>query len=84
MSAFAVHSLLPFGKPLKPALLRLLALAMFAQGTSEFVLACLLPGISHDLGVPLGHVSLLTPAFVASMIIGATTMAVISRILSPR
>lgn len=84
MSASAVHTLLPFGKPLKPVLLYLLALAVFAQGTSEFVLAGLRPGISHDLGVPLGHVGPLTPAFAVGMIIGAPTMAVINRTLSPR
>ena len=67
-----------------PALLYLLALAVFAQGTSEFVLAGLLPGISHDLGVPLGQAGLLTSAFAVGMIVGAPTMAAISRRLSPR
>lgn len=67
-----------------PALLYLLALAVFAQGTSEFVLAGLLPGISHDLGVPLGQAGLLTSAFAIGMIVGAPTMAATSRRLSPR
>lgn len=67
-----------------PALLYLLALAVFAQGTSEFVLAGLLPGISHDLGIPLGQAGLLTSAFAIGMIVGAPTMAAISRRLSPR
>ncbi|MFL0423695.1 MULTISPECIES: Cmx/CmrA family chloramphenicol efflux MFS transporter [Kocuria] len=67
-----------------PALLYLLALAVFAQGTSEFVVAGLLPGISHDLGVPLGQAGLLTSAFAIGMIVGAPTMAAISRRLSPR
>jgi DHA1 family chloramphenicol resistance protein-like MFS transporter len=67
-----------------PALLYLLALAVFAQGTSEFVLAGLLPGISHDLGIPLGQAGLLTSAFAVGMIVGAPAMAAISRRLSPR
>lgn len=67
-----------------PAVLYFLALAVFAQGTSEFVLAGLLPDIALDLGVPLGQAGSLTSAFAVGMVIGAPTMAAVSRRLSPR
>lgn len=67
-----------------PALLYLLAVAVFAQGTSEFVLAGLLPDVAHDLGVPVGHAGLLTSAFAGGMVVGAPVMAVLGRRLPPR
>lgn len=67
-----------------PFLLYLLALAVFAQGTSEFVLAGLLPAIATDFGVPLGQAGLLTSAFAVGMVIGAPLMAAVGRRLSPR
>ncbi|MDJ1372583.1 MFS transporter [Gulosibacter molinativorax] len=67
-----------------PFLLYLLALAVFAQGTSEFVLAGLLPAIAADFSVSLGQAGLLTSAFAAGMVIGAPLMAAFGRKLSPR
>lgn len=67
-----------------PAVLYFLALAVFAQGTSEFVLAGLLPDIALDLGVSLRQTGSLTSAFAVGMVIGAPTMAAVSRRLSPR
>ncbi|MEN1974556.1 Cmx/CmrA family chloramphenicol efflux MFS transporter [Cellulomonas sp. P4] len=67
-----------------PALLRLLAVAVFAQGTSEFVLAGLLPGIATDLGVPLARAGLLTSGFALGMVLGAPVMAAAARRLAPR
>ncbi|WP_169165576.1 Cmx/CmrA family chloramphenicol efflux MFS transporter [Cellulomonas taurus] len=67
-----------------PAVLYLLAVATFAQGTSEFVLAGLLPLIAADLGLPLAHAGLLTSGFALGMVIGAPTMAAAARRLSPR
>ncbi|MDZ7910255.1 MAG: Cmx/CmrA family chloramphenicol efflux MFS transporter [Rhodococcus sp. (in: high G+C Gram-positive bacteria)] len=67
-----------------PALVYLLALAVFAQGTSEFVLAGLLPAIAGDLDISLGQAGLLTSAFAAGMVVGAPTMAAIGRGWSPR
>ena len=58
-----------------PFLLYLLALAVFAQGTSEFVLAGLLPAIATELGVSLSQAGLLTSAFAVGMVIGAPVMA---------
>jgi DHA1 family chloramphenicol resistance protein-like MFS transporter len=67
-----------------PALLYLLALAVFAQGTSEFVLAGLLPGIATDLDVSVGQAGLLTSAFALGMALGAPVMAAVGRRWSPR
>jgi len=67
-----------------PVLLYLLAVAVFAQGTSEFVLAGILPGVAADLEVSLGQAGLLTSSFALGMVIGAPTMAVAARRLSPR
>ncbi|HUQ57542.1 MAG TPA: Cmx/CmrA family chloramphenicol efflux MFS transporter [Lentzea sp.] len=67
-----------------PFSLYLLALAVFAMGTSEFMLAGLLPAISTDLGVPVGTAGLLTSAFAAGMVVGAPSMAVVARNWSPR
>lgn len=67
-----------------PVLLYLLAVAVFAQGTSEFVLAGLLPGIAADLDVPLGQAGLLTSGFALGMVVGAPVMAAAARRVSPR
>ena len=67
-----------------PPVILLLAVAVFAQGTSEFLLAGLLPGIAEDLGVSIPHAGLLTSAFAVGMIVGAPFMAVASRRWSPR
>jgi MFS transporter, DHA1 family, chloramphenicol resistance protein len=67
-----------------PFLLHMLAVAVFAQGCSEFMLAGLLPGIADDLGVTVAQAGLLTSAFAAGMVIGAPVMAALGRRWSPR
>ncbi|KAA6431354.1 MFS transporter [Agrococcus sediminis] len=67
-----------------PVLLYLLAVAVFAQGTSEFVLAGLLPGIATDFEVSLSQAGLLTSSFALGMVIGAPAMAAAARRVSPR
>ncbi|MGW7580631.1 Cmx/CmrA family chloramphenicol efflux MFS transporter [Kitasatospora sp. NPDC054768] len=62
-----------------PFPLYLLALAVFAMGTSEFMLAGLLPGLAADLGVPVGTAGGLTSAFAVGMAVGAPLMAVLVR-----
>lgn len=62
-----------------PFTLHLLALAVFVMGTSEFMLAGLLPAIADDLGVPLGTTGLLTSAFAVGMVVGAPAMAAFAR-----
>lgn len=67
-----------------PLVIVLLAVAVFAQGTSEFMLAGLLPAIASDLAISIPQAGLLTSAFAVGMIVGAPLMAAISRRWSPR
>ncbi|WP_459545404.1 Cmx/CmrA family chloramphenicol efflux MFS transporter [Nocardia sp. X0981] len=62
-----------------PFPLYLLAVAIFAMGTSEFMLAGLVADIATDLGVTVGATGLLTSAFALGMVVGAPLMAVLSR-----
>ncbi|MFE6814203.1 Cmx/CmrA family chloramphenicol efflux MFS transporter [Streptomyces sp. NPDC057677] len=62
-----------------PLPLFLLALAVFAMGTSEFMLAGLVPDIASDLGVTVGSAGLLTSAFAVGMIVGAPLLAALAR-----
>lgn len=62
-----------------PSALYLLALAVFAMGTSEFMLAGLVPDIAADLGVDIASTSLLTSAFAIGMVVGAPLMAALAR-----
>ncbi|MYW68495.1 Cmx/CmrA family chloramphenicol efflux MFS transporter [Streptomyces sp. SID8379] len=62
-----------------PFVLPLLALAVFAQGTSEFMLSGLVPDIAHDLGVSVPAAGSLTSAFALGMIVGAPATALLAR-----
>jgi MFS transporter, DHA1 family, chloramphenicol resistance protein len=62
----------------------LLALAVFAMGTSEFMLAGLLPDLAADLGVPVATAGLLTSAFAVGMVVGAPLIAALARRWPPR
>ncbi|MEV0333897.1 Cmx/CmrA family chloramphenicol efflux MFS transporter [Nocardia sp. NPDC050717] len=52
-----------------------LAVAVFAQGTSEFMMSGLLADTAADFGVSLGTVGLLTSVYAVGMVLGAPTMA---------
>lgn len=54
-----------------PLPLYLLALAVFAMGTSEFMLAGLLPDLAADLHVSVATAGQLGPAFAIGMAAGA-------------
>ncbi|MEU6885773.1 Cmx/CmrA family chloramphenicol efflux MFS transporter [Streptomyces viridosporus] len=62
-----------------PLPLYLLALAVFAMGTSEFMLAGLLPDIASGLDVTVGTAGALTSAFAIGMIVGAPLVAALAR-----
>ncbi|MEU4440285.1 Cmx/CmrA family chloramphenicol efflux MFS transporter [Micromonospora chalcea] len=62
-----------------PFALHLLALAVFAMGTSEFMLAGLVPDIATSLDVSVGSAGLLTSAFAVGMIVGSPLMAAFAR-----
>ncbi|MFI6353746.1 MFS transporter [Streptomyces sp. NPDC050743] len=53
----------------------MLAAGTFLMGTTEFVIAGLLPELSTDLDVGLSHAGLLITAFAVGMIVGAPAMA---------
>ncbi|MGW8648722.1 Cmx/CmrA family chloramphenicol efflux MFS transporter, partial [Nocardia salmonicida] len=52
-----------------------LAVAVFAQGTSEFMMSGLVARTAADFGVSLGTVGLLTSLCAVGMVLGAPTMA---------
>ncbi|MGW0789658.1 Cmx/CmrA family chloramphenicol efflux MFS transporter [Streptomyces sp. NPDC002911] len=62
-----------------PFAVYVLGLAVFAQGTSEFMLSGLLSGIAGDLHVSLGAAGLLTSAFAVGMVVGAPLTALAGR-----
>ncbi|TNY37315.1 Cmx/CmrA family chloramphenicol efflux MFS transporter [Thermomonospora catenispora] len=62
-----------------PLPLYLLAVAVFAMGTSEFMLGGLLPDIAASLDVPAATAGLLTSAFAIGMAVGAPLMAGLAR-----
>lgn len=61
-----------------PFALYVLGLAVFAQGTSEFMLSGLTPDIARELGVSVSAAGALTSAFAVGMVVGAPLMAVLS------
>ncbi|MEV7867667.1 Cmx/CmrA family chloramphenicol efflux MFS transporter [Streptomyces sp. NPDC088124] len=67
-----------------PFALHLLGLAVFAQGTSEFMLAGLGPDIARDLQVSIPAAGALTSAFAVGMVVGAPLMALAGRRWSQR
>ncbi|MFI6936184.1 MFS transporter [Streptomyces sp. NPDC050287] len=58
-----------------PFVVWVLAAGTFLMGTTEFVVAGLLPELAGDLGVSVSHAGLLITAFAIGMIIGSPTMA---------
>lgn len=65
------------GRRLPPVVL-VLALTIFCLGTSEFMLAGLLPGMAVDLGTSLPATGTLISAFAVGMLVGAPVMAVLT------
>ncbi|MFI6520658.1 Cmx/CmrA family chloramphenicol efflux MFS transporter [Spirillospora sp. NPDC050679] len=61
-----------------PFAVYVLGLAVFAQGTSEFMLAGLVPAVAADLGVTVPQAGLLTAMFAVGMAVGAPALAVLT------
>ncbi|MFF7599229.1 Cmx/CmrA family chloramphenicol efflux MFS transporter [Streptomyces mirabilis] len=59
-----------------PLAVYILALSVFALGTSEFMLSGLLPPIADDMGVTIPQAGLLISAFAIGMVVGAPLLAV--------
>ncbi|TRO56685.1 MFS transporter [Streptomyces sp. IB201691-2A2] len=67
----------PDGRPRKlPFVVLVLSAGTFLMGTTEFVIAGLLPEIADDLNVSVSQAGLLITTFAAGMIVGAPAMAV--------
>ncbi|NGN66888.1 MFS transporter [Streptomyces sp. A7024] len=73
-SAAVPDSALPAKRKL-PVAVYVLGLAVFALGTSEFMLSGLLPPIADDLGVSIPDAGLLISAFAIGMVVGAPLLA---------
>lgn len=58
-----------------PTSVYVLGVAVFALGTSEFMLSGLLPEIADDLDVSIPRAGLLISAFAVGMVVGAPTLA---------
>lgn len=58
-----------------PVLVYVLAAGIFLMGTTEFMVAGLLPEVAADLHVDIGRAGLLVTAFAVGMIIGPPVMA---------
>lgn len=59
-----------------PPAVYIVGLGIFTQGTSEFMLSGLLPGMAADLGVSIPDAGLLISAFAIGMVVGAPLLAV--------
>ncbi|MER6921704.1 MFS transporter, partial [Streptomyces spiralis] len=59
-----------------PFVVILLALGTFLMGTTELVIAGILPEIASDLGVGVSQAGLLITSFAIGMIVGSPTMAI--------
>lgn len=67
-----------------PLAVYILGLSIFAQGTSELMLAGLLTEMSSDLGVSVPQAGLLISAFALGMLVGAPVLAVATQRWSRR
>lgn len=67
-----------------PLAVYILGVAIFAQGTSELMLAGLLPELSADLGVSVPDAGLLISGFAIGMLVGGPALAVLTLRWPPR
>ncbi|WP_308122310.1 MFS transporter [Streptomyces sp. TRM70350] len=67
-----------------PVVIHVLALGTFLMGTTEFVVAGLLPEIAGDLWVSVAQAGLLITVFAVGMIVGAPLMAMLTLRLPAR
>ncbi len=75
----------PIAPPARvPLVVPVLAGSIFVLGTSEFMIAGLLPAMAGDLGVTLPQAGYLVSAFAVGMIVGAPLTAVLTRRLPRR
>jgi predicted MFS family arabinose efflux permease len=61
-----------------PFVTYILAAGVFLMGTTEFVVAGILPEIAHDLGITVASAGLMITVFAIGMIVGTPTMAILT------
>ncbi|MBK0418317.1 MFS transporter [Leucobacter sp. CSA1] len=61
-----------------PLLIYVLAAGVFLMGTTEFVVAGILPEIARDLDIAVAHAGLTITVFAIGMIVGTPTMAILT------
>lgn len=66
----------PAARGSMPLAVYILGLAVFALGTSEFMLSGILPAIADDMDVTIPQAGLLISAFAIGMVVGAPLLAV--------
>lgn len=66
----------PSERPPIPTAVFVLGVSIFCLGTTEFMIAGLLPGIASDVGVTIPQAGLLISGFAIGMAVGAPVMAV--------
>ncbi|MFW0786324.1 MFS transporter [Gordonia sp. CPCC 206044] len=67
-----------------PPLIHVLALGTFLMGTTEFIVAGLLPQIADDLRITVARAGLMITVFAVGMIVGTPLMALATVRVSPR
>src|ERR1700712_1822857 len=65
-------------RPRLPLVVLVLAAGTFLMGSTEFLIAGLLPEMAADLHVSVAHAGLLITAFAVGMIIGSPGMAILT------
>jgi MFS transporter, DHA1 family, inner membrane transport protein len=66
------------GRARLPLVVLVLAAGTFLMGSTEFMVAGLLPEMAADLHVSVAHAGLLITAFAVGMIVGSPTMAILT------
>ncbi len=61
-----------------PLVIYVLAVGVFLMGTTEFVVAGILPEIAGDLGTSIANVGLMITVFAIGMIVGTPAMAILT------
>ncbi|MBU8868066.1 MFS transporter [Paenarthrobacter aromaticivorans] len=61
-----------------PLVTYVLAAGVFLMGTTEFVVAGILPEIARDLGITVGNAGLMITVFAVGMIVGTPTMSILT------
>ena len=61
-----------------PLVTYVLAAGVFLMGTTEFVVAGILPEIAQDLGITVGNAGLMITVFAVGMIVGTPTMSILT------